>query len=260
MSDTESPKALSPHVIERTAAAAFAPVLKIGGMVSGFVAVSYLVGLAYVKMYFGTLGASWVIDLLSYAQIAKAGSSVATLVALLAFTALVDHARTGADPKSIETWARTSALIGIVPAGISFLPKSVVSPQMASMCMLAMGFFLTASAGYTLAELIARFRQSKYKWTAHHLQLVFIIQIILLSTAPTLYGYSKAKLDMEGESLPTVEGAGLEAGGPWRLVRSLDSGLLIVAPSPKSAKSEHVFRIVPPESQVTISSTVRGSI
>jgi hypothetical protein len=257
MSDTEPPKTLSPHVIEKTAAAAFAPVLKIGGAISGFVAISYLIGLAYVKTYFATLGASWVVDLLSYAQIAKTGSPVATLVAFMAFTALVDHARTGADPKSIETWARYSALVGIVPAGISFLPKSVVSPQIASICMLAMGFFLTVSAGYTLAELIARFRQSNYKWTAHHLQLVFIIQVILLSSAPTIYGYSKAKLDMEGESLPTVEGAGLETGGPWRLVRSLDSGLLVVARTPQPAKSEYAFRFVPSESQVTISSTSR---
>lgn len=257
MSDPESPKTLSPHVIERTAAAAIAPALKIGGAISAFVAVSYLVGLAYLKTYFSTLGASWVIDLLSYAQIAKAGSLASTFAAFMAFSALVDQARTGADPKSIETWARYSGLVGIVPAGISLLPSSIVSPLIASICMLAAGFFLTASAGYTLAELIARFRQSNYKWTAHHLQLTFVVQVILLSTAPAIYGSSKAKLDMQGDSLPTVNGPGLETGGPWRLVRSVDSGLLVIASAPQSEENKYVFRIVPSDKQVSISSTSR---
>src|SRR5262245_1268097 len=106
MSDTESSKNLSPLVIEKTAAVAIAPILKIGGAISGFVAISYLVGLAYVKTYFSTLGASWVVELLSYAQVAKAGSAVVTFAAFMAFTALVDNFRTGADPKSIENWAR----------------------------------------------------------------------------------------------------------------------------------------------------------
>ncbi len=131
MSDGESPKAIPPKVIEMISAAAIAPALKIGGAVSGFVAVSYLIGLSYMKTYFSTLGAPWVVDLLSYAQIAKAGSVVTTLAVVMAFSAIVDNARTGADPKSIETWARYSALLGIVPAAICFLPNTVISPLVA---------------------------------------------------------------------------------------------------------------------------------
>jgi hypothetical protein len=226
--------------------------MKLGGSVAGLLALSYVIGALYCRAYFSALGAPWVIDLLSYSQITRSGALVAAPVGIMALASIVDMARTGEHPRGHQKLALWTTIIGIVPLAVGSLPKSVVPPEVAGLCILAAGVLLAIAAGFTVAELIGNFWHSNYKWTAHHLQLVFSLQSVLLLSVPYFCGSALGGIAALGTTLPRVEAPLLGSESEWRLIRSLDAGFLIMIPAEKASNHQQIFQIIPQTENVRI--------
>jgi hypothetical protein len=203
---------------------------------------AYFIGWREASAYYLTLGAPWAASGLTASMLLQSSSGLVVLIGISAFLAICLLAEGHATARGLG-WTCAGALM---VAALLFLPAAIkvswASSQVSYGLATAAAFLFAVAAGLTLAELVARYRDSSFRTS--HLWLIYWVVCYGILNAPSFLGQAKAayRLDPTCTALPPVSVPGAIPTANWRLVYIADGKALLIWPAKEREKA--LFRVV----------------
>lgn len=232
-----------PPALRATAAVA-RPLLAVASGIIGIGALAYLIGWRETSSYYSAFGAPWVTSLLSPTRLAQSSAWVIWITLIFAFTSIYSIAAANATHHGMRWSAIATLAVGLVIGAIDKLQIEAISTQARALLLGLAALLFAISAGLTIAEVVARFKEDGFRWHSYYLWLFYFVVLLTFQWAPSRMGEARARLNMLSEttSLAPVD---LKAPGnntEWRLLEVLDGSAILVA----LGSSPHLnqFRVV----------------
>jgi len=217
---------------------------KIAGFVGGLTAIGLLLGWREMSSYYSTLGAPWVISMMSPTRFIAQSAGLLCAFGLSIFMSIVFLAQRQITYKGLIY----GSVVFLGLSGVLFFfgtyPFDWFEPKTQHLFLNLGAGGMAISAGLTIGEVVARLAKKDLKWEGHELMLIYFFVISFgIYRAPNVLGQSQALLDIETKfsSAPIIELKSLSPDRIWRLVTHIDSNFLAI--SFPSQGSSHVFKI-----------------
>jgi len=216
---------------------------KIAGGVVGVTAIAYVLGLSASKAYFDSLGATWVIQLMSASQIMLQWSYLLIIMCVFALAGIVAHLN-GARPRSIGLGAVVFAFFSVVLYCAGNYFEGHGSPSIAHKFFFFGSIVWAATAGLSVGEAAGYLALA----APPHMKILLVAQSLVwigLFFVPQSIGSTAAARDgaMQESKLPGVQIQGSEQG--WKLVCAVGDRLLLMKLAEE--KGDRKFRLIKPE-------------
>ena len=212
----------------------------------GLGALAYIIGWQESSTYFSNFGAPWVTNLLSTARIMQTSAWVAWISIFFMLSCIISLAE-GATHKSMRWQAIITLGIGICLTSLDAFELLTVSLKARALLMGLGAILFAISTGFTLGEVIARFKEDKFRWSAYHLYLLIFSISLAFNWSPTKMGEARAKLSMDSQStsLPVVELTNVDSQHTWHLLDVTDGNAMMGFP-PFDKEAPLIKSICPP--------------
>lgn len=220
------------------------PLLSTASALVGLGAIAYLVGWRETQSYYSTIGAPWVASLLSPSRMMQTSSWILWITLTFAFSSIFSIADSHTTHHGIRCWAIALLGAGLSLQVIDSLPLDQLSAGLKASLLSLGALCFAASAGLTLAEVVARYKEDGFRWHSYYLWLFFFVVLLTLSWAPSRMGEARARLAMQltSTSLPQVELAVPDSTASWRLLEVTDNSAILL--SLGTTASQNRFRVV----------------
>jgi hypothetical protein len=221
-------------------------ITKLGGVLVGIVVISYLVGRTYLISYYSVVGTPWVLSNFTSDQIAKEGITTIYYVVLGLMFSITWPVR------GLQKLNK-GITIGLIPLFLTlFIPSAYLSPRTSMILSMIVGDTFAFSAGMTMGTLITDLKGSRSLWNGYHLTLILFVYFVVVNYSPSIFGQSKATLDMDviQSTLPFISKDGI-TGEQWRMITPIGDKFLIVSLN-KEAESR-LFKVITAEDSWRIS-------
>jgi hypothetical protein len=229
---------------------------KIASGVVGITAIAYVLGWRIADAYFGQMGASWCVDLMTIQQITRYGALMVFFASFVCASCTKNLISGQTTQQKLNRWAAFWALSGLLISGLAGLHPHFISASIVMTAAEVAPLLIMASVGISVGELIAFFSTGKPAVSYFPLMYEAIILLGLFWT-PVLLGTSHAEKDSGSSStLPNIT-LTIADSRPWRLVGPIGDQLLIIVPNDDS--KQRLFKLVSPSAVASIAtSDTRG--
>ena len=229
-------------------------VLSAGSGLLGLAAFGYVIGWRENSAYYSALGAGWFTSALGPAKHLQVSSWIVVSTLFWACYAVYGLARSTASYRGLRRAALATLLLAMLPYTLDPFFSDLVSP-LAQSALLGFGaFLLSVSNGFTVGEVIDRFRENKDQWNSYTLYLLAFIAVMTFSFAPDRMAGARARgqLDPLTSRFPRVILESGEFKDSWRLVEVAEGKALLILLRPDAPPR---FRVVDITSVQGVSST-----
>ena len=231
-------------------------VSQIAGALVSLSALGFFIGWRETSSYFNALGAPWAASDLPASMLLQSSSSLVVTLAVSTYIAVSYLANGHASSRGLG-WATVTCLALAFALYLLTLFESLglVARTIYNLATCA-GFLFAVAAGITLAELIARYRDSDSQFHPPHLWLVYWMLSLGLLQAPDKLGQARAAyhLDVKSEGLPVALPPGASSTETWKLVYMSDGRALLMLPSAQRDKT--IFRLIEAKELLSVRSTL----
>lgn len=161
----------------------------IGTALLGATALAYILGYREMIAFYDTIGARWVTGLMGTTRMLQTSAWQVTLLVATCCSTLIDGGPSSKTARraAIVTLA-AAAILQSIP-GFPWSPGSEIEAALQSISAL----LFTASAGFTIAELIALHRDSNKTWSSYHVYIFLFAATIAFYWSPGTMGAARAK-------------------------------------------------------------------
>ena len=175
-----------------------------------------------------------------------------------AFTSVYSIAAADATHRGMRWWAILTLVAGIAFWIVDAIPLESITFESRTLLSGLGAILFAVSAGLTIAEVVARYKEDGFRWRSYHLWLLFFVVILTFVWAPARMGEARARLNMASATtaLPIVELATPDTTTIWRLLEVTDSSAVLVALGATAPKNR--FRVVGLAELRSIGSTTRA--
>jgi hypothetical protein len=213
-----------------------------GATITGITAIGYLVGWRLLNIYYSHLGVGWYVKSLPTSRALQESESLLLIFAI--FTVIgVNMSMRGANSRRMEWYALIPAFIGALLVVCVEFADSKFSAKTSYYLALFGGACFIVSAGFTVAEMISKLRESKLKFSSVHLGLLFSVFSYGILQGPPAIANSKARFHMNPATSPLQHVVKKGCGGCiWRLVDVVDNKALLARIS--SNQADRTFLLI----------------
>ncbi len=241
----------------RALVAVVQPLLGVATALVGLGALAYLIGWRETQSYYSSLGAPWIASLLSPQRLMQASAWVFWITLTFAFTSVYSLSYDGVTHRGMRWWAIVTLVLGLSFWALDFLPLGYFAETSKAVFLGIGALCFAVSAGLTLAEVVARFKEDGFRWHSYYMWLLFFAGVLAFSWAPTRMGESRARLVIHsgGSALPKVELASDESKRAWHLLEVTDNSAILFSFGPKPSQSS--FRVAAFADLKSVTSSLR---
>jgi len=243
-----------PPALRATAAVA-RPLLAAASGLVGIAALAYLIGWKETSPYYSAFGAPWVTSLLSPSRLAQSSAWVIWITLIFAFTSIYSIATFNTTHHGMRKWGIITLSVGLAIGAFDAFKPEWLSMQVKALLLSLAAVLFAVSAGLTIAEVIARFKEDGFRWHSYYLWLFYFVVMLTFHWAPARMGEARARLNMLSEttSLPAVRVKDPANTQEWRLLEVLEGHAVLVVLGKSRDLNE--FRVIPLSELQSVRST-----
>ena len=230
----------------KAAADVLRPVVAVSSALVGLTAVVIAIGWRALLAYYSELGGSWIIRIEPVASLIYEGTKYVLPAAAFLLLGFLYFAHGWATSVGLRRASIGVLFVGgALCVGPALFPEPP-SPSTALSLTYLGAAFVSASAGLTVAEIIARYHEQGSKWHPYFVWLLYLSVLYGFLWSPSLVGGARARadLDLTFTSLPMVETTEQAGTGLLRLVAvSGDQAILLALASEATSRRFKVIAL-----------------
>lgn len=231
----------------------FEPLIKLGALAAGLSALAVLVGFAFERAFYGSLGLAWYLPNISAATAIQTGSVYISLLAAFAYMATNTLVR-GTSVKRVDFIAGVVAAVAALTLFVPQFFSSWLSPKVEYYLAFFGVIVFMSSAGATLGIVFFQTRGQQTQWRHSHTGHIVWVYLTLAAFCPQRLGMAQAafQMDLGSSDLPKIISSGSGVRADTRLVH-LEGDTALVAQL--EAGKQPVFQVLKVGQGIVVAST-----